>query len=195
MRASGVRTSHDLPDSTLLFVMNHPLMEQVVTPITGKPLLVRSTAQFSRIVVDKVTSLDGEQHNVMFISNNSGWLQKAVWSGDDGGRIIEELQLFKNPQPIRFLQLSSRRGQLYSATRTAVAQLSVRDCSRYTSCADCLIARDPYCGWNRLKGLCAAVAGASKFSMIQNLIDGGVRICPSSHCKYSPHKALYTHLP
>uniref|UniRef100_A0A3B5QQF1 Sema domain-containing protein n=1 Tax=Xiphophorus maculatus TaxID=8083 RepID=A0A3B5QQF1_XIPMA len=168
MRASGVRTSHDLPDATLLFVMNHPLMEQVVTPITGKPLLVRSTAQFSRIVVDKVTSLDGEQHNVMFISNNSGWLQKAVWSGDDGGRIIEELQLFKNPQPIRFLQLS-RRGQLYSATRTAVAQLSVRDCSRYTSCADCLIARDPYCGWDHLKGLCAAVAGASKFSMYVTL--------------------------
>uniref|UniRef100_M3ZYL6 Sema domain-containing protein n=1 Tax=Xiphophorus maculatus TaxID=8083 RepID=M3ZYL6_XIPMA len=156
MRASGVRTSHDLPDATLLFVMNHPLMEQVVTPITGKPLLVRSTAQFSRIVVDKVTSLDGEQHNVMFISNNSGWLQKAVWSGDDGGRIIEELQLFKNPQPIRFLQLS-RRGQLYSATRTAVAQLSVRDCSRYTSCADCLIARDPYCGWDHLKEFAQAL--------------------------------------
>uniref|UniRef100_A0A3B5PXD2 Sema domain-containing protein n=1 Tax=Xiphophorus maculatus TaxID=8083 RepID=A0A3B5PXD2_XIPMA len=168
MRASGVRTSRDVPDATLLFVKNHPLMEQVVTPITGKPLLVRPTAQFSKIVVDKVTSLDGEQHNVMFISNNSGWLQKAVWSGDDGGRIIEDLQLFKNPQPIRFLQLS-RRGQLYSATRTAVAQLSVRDCSRYTSCADCLIARDPYCGWDHLKGLCAAVAGASNFSMYVTL--------------------------
>ncbi|XP_023208454.1 semaphorin-4E-like [Xiphophorus maculatus] len=194
MRASGVRTSHNFPDATLLFVKNHPLMEQVVTPITGKPLLVRSMAQFSKIVVDKVTSLDGEQHTVMFISNNSCWLQKAVWSGDDGGRIIEELQLFQDPQPIRFLQLS-RRGQLYSATRTAVAQLSVRDCSRYTSCADCLIARDPYCGWDHLKGLCAAVAGASNFSMIQNLIDGDATMCPSSHCKYSPHKALYTHLP
>ncbi|XP_023208624.1 semaphorin-4D-like isoform X5 [Xiphophorus maculatus] len=180
MRASGVKTSYDLPDSTLQFLKNHPLMEGAVTPLTGKPLLVRSMAQFSKIVVDKVTSLDGEQHNVMFISNNSGWLQKAVWSGDDGGRIIEELQLFQDPQPIRFLQLS-RRGQLYSATRTAVAQLSVRDCSRYTSCADCLIARDPYCGWDHLKGLCAAVAGASNFSMIQNLIDGDATMCPSSH--------------
>ncbi|XP_027856400.1 semaphorin-4E-like isoform X1 [Xiphophorus couchianus] len=180
MRASGVKTSYDLPDSTLQFLKNHPLMEGAVTPLTGKPLLVRSMAQFSKIVVDKVTSLDGEQHNVMFISNNSGWLQKAVWSGDDGGRIIEELQLFQDPQPIRFLQLS-RSGQLYSATRTAVAQLSVRDCSRYTSCADCLIARDPYCGWDHLKGLCAAVAGASNFSMIQNLIDGDATMCPSSH--------------
>ncbi|XP_054909145.1 semaphorin-4E-like [Poeciliopsis prolifica] len=193
MRKENVRTSHDIPDSTLMFVKDHPLMEQAVKPISGRPLLVRSMVQFSRIVVDKVTSLDGQQHNIMFISNNSGWLQKAVWSGDDGGRIIEELQLFQDPQPIRFLQLSSRSGQLYSATRTAVAQLSVRDCSRYTSCADCLTARDPYCGWDRLRGLCAAVAGASNLSMIQNLTDGDVGICPNSHCKYSPHKAL-THL-
>ncbi|XP_043999362.1 semaphorin-4E-like isoform X3 [Gambusia affinis] len=191
MRAKGVRTSRDVLDSDLMFVKNHPLMEQVVTPITGKPLLVGSAAQFSRIVVDKVTSLDGQQHNVMFISNNSGWVQKAVWSDDDGGRIIEELQLFQDPQPIRFLQLSSRSGQLYSTTRTAVVQLSVRDCSRYTSCIDCLIARDPYCGWDRRTGLCAAVAGASKFSMIQNLIDGDVGICPSSHL---PKQIIDIHL-
>ncbi|XP_043999358.1 semaphorin-4E-like [Gambusia affinis] len=181
MRAKGVRTSRNVPDSVLMFVKTHTLMEQIVTPITGKPLLLQAMAQFSRIVVDKVTSLDGQQHNVMFISNNSGWVQKAVWSGDDGLRIIEELQLFQDPQPIRFLQLSSRSGQLYSTTRTAVVQLSVRDCSHYTSCADCLIARDPYCGWDRRTGLCAAAAGASNLSMIQNLIDGDVGICPSSH--------------
>ncbi|XP_054909401.1 semaphorin-4E-like isoform X2 [Poeciliopsis prolifica] len=181
MRQSNIRTSRDFEDIVHRFAKHHPLMEGAVKPITGRPLLVRSAAQFSRIVVDKVTSLDGQQHNVMFISNNSGWLQKAVWSGDDGGRIIEELQLFQDPQPIRFLQLSSRSGQLYSATRTAVAQLSVRDCSRYTSCADCLTARDPYCGWDRLRGLCAAVAGASNLSMIQNLTDGDVGICPNSH--------------
>uniref|UniRef100_A0A096M1P7 Semaphorin-4E-like n=1 Tax=Poecilia formosa TaxID=48698 RepID=A0A096M1P7_POEFO len=67
MRAKGVKTSKDLPDTTLDFVKNHPLMEKAVTPITGRPLLVRSTAQFSRIVVDKVTSLDGQQHIIMLI--------------------------------------------------------------------------------------------------------------------------------
>ncbi|KAM4724114.1 LOW QUALITY PROTEIN: semaphorin-4E-like [Anableps anableps] len=129
----------------LLFLRDHPLMEGVVRPITGRPLLVQSAAQFSRIVVDKVTSLDGQQHNIIFIGNSSGWLQKGVWSDDDGVRIIEELQLFQDSQPILFLQLSSK-GQLYSGARTAAVQLSVRDCSRYASCDDCLIARDPYCG-------------------------------------------------
>ncbi|KAM4724113.1 semaphorin-4E-like [Anableps anableps] len=179
MRANGMKSSRRVADKTLLFVRDHPLMEGVVRPITGRPLLVQSAAQFSRIVVDKVTSLDGQQHNIIFIGNSSGWLQKGVWSDDDGVRIIEELQLFQDSQPILFLQLSSKSGQLYSGARTAAVQLSVRDCSRYASCDDCLIARDPYCGWDLLRGLCDAVVGAST-SMIQNLTDGDVGSCPSS---------------
>lgn len=60
-------TSLDLSDKTLLFVKNHPLMEGVVTPIAGKPLLVRTGTRFSKIVVDRVTSLDGRRHQVMLI--------------------------------------------------------------------------------------------------------------------------------
>ncbi|XP_047202100.1 semaphorin-4E-like isoform X3 [Girardinichthys multiradiatus] len=191
MRASGVVTSLNLSDTTLLFVKNHPLMEGVVTPITGRPLLVQSASQFSKIVVDKVTSLDGQQHRIMFIGTSSGWLQKGVWYDGEGGRIIEELQLFQDAQPILFLQLSSNSGQLYSGARTAAVQLSVRDCSRYPSCDDCLIARDPYCGWDLLRGLCAAVVGASSSSMIQSLTDGDVGICPSSDL---PKQFIAVHL-
>lgn len=60
-------TSLDLSDKTLLFVKNHPLMEGVVTPIAGKPLLVRTGTRFSKIVVDRVTALDGRQRQVMLI--------------------------------------------------------------------------------------------------------------------------------
>uniref|UniRef100_A0A3Q2NUA0 Semaphorin-4E-like n=1 Tax=Fundulus heteroclitus TaxID=8078 RepID=A0A3Q2NUA0_FUNHE len=178
MRAGGVVSSLNLSDTTLLFVKHHPLMEGAVAPVTGRPLLVRSATQFSRIVVDKVTSLDGQQHHIMFIGTTSGWLQKGVWLDGEGGRIVEELQLFHDAQPIYFLQLSSRSGQLYGGARAAVVQLSVRDCSRYTSCHDCLLARDPYCGWDLLTGLCAAVGGASDASMVQSLADGDVGSCP-----------------
>lgn len=190
MRAGGVTTSLNVSDATLQFVKNHPLMEGAVAPIGGRPLLVTSAAQFSSIAVDEVTSLDGKRHKVMFIGTSSGWLQKAVWSEGDGGRIIEELQLFPDAQPVRFLQLSSSRGQLYAGGRTAAVQLAVRECGRYASCDDCLVARDPYCGWDLLRGLCAAVAGASDSFMIQNLTDGGVGRCPSSDCKYPPCRAL-----
>ncbi|KAM4540268.1 semaphorin-4E-like [Fundulus diaphanus] len=198
MRAGGVVSSLNLSDTTLLFVKHHPLMEGAVAPITGRPLLVRSASQFSRIVVDKVTSLDGQQHQIMFIGTTSGWLQKGVWLDGEGGRIVEELQLFHDAQPIYFLQLSSRSGQLYGGARAAVVQLSVRDCSRYTSCHDCLLARDPYCGWDLLKGLCAAVGGASDASMyvkVQSLADGDVGSCPKADCKSNiAHMRLFTHV-
>lgn len=42
-------------------------MDGAVTPITGRPLLVQTEIRFSKIVVDQVTSLDGRQHQVMFI--------------------------------------------------------------------------------------------------------------------------------
>lgn len=67
MRARGVLTSLNLSDSSLLFVKNHPLMEGVVTPISGKPLLVQASTQFSKILVDQVTTLDGQQRQIMFI--------------------------------------------------------------------------------------------------------------------------------
>ncbi|XP_036006769.1 semaphorin-4E isoform X2 [Fundulus heteroclitus] len=195
MRAGGVVSSLNLSDTTLLFVKHHPLMEGAVAPVTGRPLLVRSATQFSRIVVDKVTSLDGQQHHIMFIGTTAGWLQKGVWLNGEGGRIVEELQLFHDAQPIYFLQLSSRSGQLYGGARAAVVQLSVRDCSRYTSCHDCLLARDPYCGWDLLRGLCAAVGGASDASMVQSLADGDVGSCPNADCKSKiAHMRLFTHV-
>lgn len=39
---------------------------------------------------------------------DTGWLQKVVKFEGEDGRIIEELQLFKEPQPVDFLQLSSK---------------------------------------------------------------------------------------
>ncbi|XP_045919151.1 semaphorin-4E-like isoform X3 [Micropterus dolomieu] len=186
LRAQGVMTSLDLSDKTLLFVKNHPLMEGVVMPISGKPLLVRTGTQFSKIVVDQVTSLDGRQHQVMLVGTESGWLQKAVMFDGEDGRIIEELQLFLTPQPVNFLQLSLETGQLYSGADNVAVQVNVRDCSRYTSCDDCLLARDPYCGWDRIRGQCAPVVGASLGSMIQSLTDGNVTLCPISELKNKP---------
>ncbi|XP_029941429.1 semaphorin-4E-like [Salarias fasciatus] len=150
-RAAGFSSSLDLPDDYTTFVINHPLMEGVVTPIGGKPLLVQSSRKFSKIVVDQVTSPKGEQHQMLLIGTESGWLQKAVKLDGEEGRIVEELQLFEDPLPVDFLQLSTT-GQLYGGTSNAVVQVDVRDCSRYTSCDDCILARDPNCGWDRMEG-------------------------------------------
>uniref|UniRef100_A0A667XH87 Sema domain-containing protein n=1 Tax=Myripristis murdjan TaxID=586833 RepID=A0A667XH87_9TELE len=184
IRATGVTSSLDLPDQSLLFVKEHPLMESAVRPVSGKPLLVQAGTHFSKIIVERVPSLDGAQHHVMFIGTDSGWLQKAVWFSGEGSHIIEELQLFQTPQPVSFLQLSSTTGQLYTGSRDVVVQIDTSECSSYTSCYDCVLARDPYCGWDQVTLQCAPAAGAS--SRIQSLNDGDVSMCPPSEVKTKP---------
>lgn len=63
----GINRSLDLPDKTLQFVRDHPLMDDSVTPIGGQPRLVKRGSRFSRIVVDRITALDGKPYDVMFI--------------------------------------------------------------------------------------------------------------------------------
>lgn len=66
-RSLGIKRSLDLPDKTLQFIRDRPLMDDAVRPITGKPLLVNRGPSLTRLVVDHVTALDGQSYPVMFI--------------------------------------------------------------------------------------------------------------------------------
>lgn len=63
----GINQSADLPDNTLLFVKNRPLMDHTIHPRGEKPLLIREGATFTRIIVNHVSANDGQAYNVMFI--------------------------------------------------------------------------------------------------------------------------------
>lgn len=63
----GMNRSLDLPDKTLQFIRDRPLMDEAVRPLTGGPLLVKTGPLLTRIVVDSVPALDGQSYAVMFI--------------------------------------------------------------------------------------------------------------------------------
>lgn len=63
----GMNRSLDLPDKTLQFIRDRPLMDEAVRPLTGGPLLIKQGALLTRIVVDNVLALDGQRYAVMFI--------------------------------------------------------------------------------------------------------------------------------
>uniref|UniRef100_A0A8C9V2T3 Si:ch211-129c21.1 n=1 Tax=Scleropages formosus TaxID=113540 RepID=A0A8C9V2T3_SCLFO len=152
----GIMTTLDLPDKVLQFVQTQPLMDPAVEPLSGRPLLVKRGAAFTRIVVDRVTALDGQNYTVMFVGTDNGFVQKAV-NYDGEMVIIEEMQLFHQPVPIEILRLSVATGQLYAGSSHGAAQVSLSVCGRYRSCLDCVLARDPYCAWNLAEGRCTAL--------------------------------------
>ncbi|XP_061093895.1 semaphorin-4E-like [Conger conger] len=193
-RKRGIQSSMDLPDKTLQFVRDRPLMDEAVRPLNGEPRLLKRGPLFTRIVVDRVTALDGGSHDVMFIGTENGFVQKAVnYNGEMF--IIEEVQLLPVPEPIKTLRLSNAMGQLYAGTETAVVQMALSECGRYSSCQDCVLARDPYCAWDATAALCAAVSSldsTSDRSLIQDLINGDESLCPDSE---SVEPQSYTLIP
>ncbi|XP_054458808.1 semaphorin-4E [Anoplopoma fimbria] len=178
-RNMGMNRSLDLPDKTLQFIRDRPLMDDAVRPLTGGPLLVKRGALLTRIVVDSVLALDGERYAVMFIGTENGYIQKAVnYAGEM--LIIEEIQLYENPVPISILRLLSSKGQLYAGSAFGVIQMPVSNCSRYDSCVDCILARDPYCAWDLPTEQCSSVHSSSLImsTAIQSLKEGDVTRCP-----------------
>ncbi|XP_074491981.1 semaphorin-4E isoform X2 [Sebastes fasciatus] len=179
-RKLGMNRSLDLPDKTLQFIRDRPLMDEAVRPVTGGPLLVQKGALLTRIVVDSVLALDGQRYAVMFIGTENGYVQKAVnYAGEMF--IIEEIQLYENPVPVSILRLSSSKGQLYAGSESGAIQMPVSNCSRSDACVDCILARDPYCAWDFSSEKCSSVSSLSSSSSstaIQSLKEGNVSQCP-----------------
>ncbi|XP_019712256.1 semaphorin-4E isoform X1 [Hippocampus comes] len=168
--------SLDLPDQTLHFIRDRPLMEDIIQPIGEKPLLERRGAAFTCIVVHQVEAADGQKFHVMFIGTEDGTLLKAVnYVGEMF--IIEQIQLFQSPEAIKVLRFSDVTGQLYAGSDYGVVQVPLATCGRSLSCLDCILARDPYCGWDADAGSCVAISSTQR-QLIQSVRDGNASLCP-----------------
>uniref|UniRef100_A0A8C3B5V6 Semaphorin 3E n=1 Tax=Cairina moschata TaxID=8855 RepID=A0A8C3B5V6_CAIMO len=148
-------TTKDYPDEAVHFARSHPLMYQPIKPVHKRPILVKTDGKYNlkQIAVDRVEAEDG-QYDVLFIGTDNGIVLKVITIYNQETEsmeevILEELQVFKVPVPIISMEISSKRQQLYIGSESVVAQVKFHQCDMYgTACADCCLARDPYCAWD-----------------------------------------------
>ncbi|XP_033975583.1 semaphorin-4G [Trematomus bernacchii] len=173
-RSQGINSSRDLPDNVLTFARRHPLMASQVHPIGVRPLMFKRSVNYVKIVVHKEPALDGNIYTVLFLGTDDGWLHRAV---DIGGEmhIIEELQLFDKAQPIESMVISSALRSIYVGSYSGVVQVPMSACERYTSCYDCVFARDPFCGWDGK--VCVEISSHAQRSNLTQDISKGIRGC------------------
>ncbi|XP_045366412.1 semaphorin-3C isoform X3 [Camelus bactrianus] len=150
----NMRTTKEFPDDVVTFIRNHPLMYNSIYPVHRRPLIVRigTDYKYTKIAVDRVNAADGRYH-VLFLGTDRGTVQKVVVlptnSSASGELILEELEVFKNRAPITTMKISSKKQQLYVSSNEGLSQVSLHRCHIYgTACADCCLARDPYCAWD-----------------------------------------------
>ncbi|XP_034027660.1 LOW QUALITY PROTEIN: semaphorin-3B [Thalassophryne amazonica] len=143
------------PDDVIQFARHHPLMFNPVYPVNRRPIFLRTNVEYSftQIAVDRVGAADG-QYDVMFIGTDKGTVLKVIsvpkqsWNNMEE-LLLEELEVFKDASSIINMQISSKRQQLYVGSDTGIAQVPLHRCSVYgKACAECCLARDPYCAWD-----------------------------------------------
>ncbi|XP_006976912.1 semaphorin-4D isoform X3 [Peromyscus maniculatus bairdii] len=186
-RAANYTSSLNLPDKTLQFVKDHPLMDDSVTPIDNRPKLIKKDVNYTQIVVDRTQALDGTFYDVMFISTDRGALHKAVILGKEV-HVVEETQLFQDSEPVQTLLLSSKKGRrsVYAGSNSGVAQAPLAFCGKHGSCEDCVLARDPYCAWSPASKACVLhQAEDSNRGLIQEM-SGDTSSCLASSSKSFP---------
>uniref|UniRef100_A0A8C4VI59 Semaphorin 4C n=1 Tax=Gopherus evgoodei TaxID=1825980 RepID=A0A8C4VI59_9SAUR len=171
-RQNGVASSLELPDNTLNFAKKHPLMDEPVLPRHGRPLLLKKDTNFTRLVVDRVRGLDGASYNVLFIGTGDGWLHKALVL-PSRVHLVEELQIIEPVQPIESLVLKL----LFAGSHSQVVRLSLADCAKYRSCADCVLAKDPYCAWSRNTSRCLRADGSDGSLLVQDVVNADTALC------------------
>ncbi|XP_068778410.1 semaphorin-4A isoform X3 [Struthio camelus] len=160
-------------DKALTFMKDHFLMDGKVLPSQGRPVLVRTGVEYTRIAVDEPRGLSGTSYRVLFLATADGSLEKAV-ELPGTSHIVESIQLFHPPEPVKSLLLAPGKGVLYVGYSGGVLQVPLANCSVYGSCAECLLARDPYCAWDGLNRSCRPVrhAGAHPSGWLQDVEAG-----------------------
>ncbi|XP_030042922.1 semaphorin-4A [Microcaecilia unicolor] len=142
-------------DQDLSFMKEHYLMEQKVHPSGGHPLLIKQNTRYIKIAIHQTPGTSGNLYTVMFLGTDKGALHKAVvLDGNRGSHIIEEIQLFPEPEAVQNLVLAQKKGILYVGFSKGVLQVRLANCSVYSSCSDCILARDPYCAWDGHSHMC-----------------------------------------
>ncbi|XP_074054101.1 semaphorin-3F isoform X1 [Macrotis lagotis] len=162
----SMKSTKDYPDEVINFMRTHPLMFNSVYPLQRRPLVVRTNARyrFTTIAVDQVDAADG-RYEVLFLGTDRGTVQKVIVLPKDDMEteelMLEEVEVFKVPAPIKTMTISSKRQQLYVASAVGVTHLGLHRCHTYgAACADCCLARDPYCAWDGK--FCSRYSASSK---------------------------------
>uniref|UniRef100_A0A8C7ITN0 Semaphorin 4D n=1 Tax=Oncorhynchus kisutch TaxID=8019 RepID=A0A8C7ITN0_ONCKI len=165
-------SSLHLPDKTLQFVKDHPLLEDPVLPIGNGPKLITKDVSYTQIAVERVQALDNNVYDVIFTGTDKGLLHKSVVY-DGLVHTVEEIQLLHKSEPIKTLLLSSQGTRsLYAGSDSGVVQSPTAFCDKYPSCSDCILTRDPYCAWDPDSSTCVNIfhtQGLTHRNLIQSL--------------------------
>ncbi|XP_017160916.1 semaphorin-7A isoform X1 [Poecilia reticulata] len=165
-----VSNSKSLPRATVNVVKDHPEMVDWVHSLHSKAPFYVSNYNYTKIVVDRVQGADQQVYNVLLLATDTGKIHKVLEAGSEPF-IILETQISKISS-IQAMTLDSQKKKLVVGFSDKISTVDLQKCEEYNaSCADCVLARDPYCAWT------TSGCTPSNLGGIQNIKDGHTSVC------------------
>ncbi|XP_030637141.1 semaphorin-7A [Chanos chanos] len=161
-------------------IKDHPEIEDVIRPVGGAPLDLPTDDHFTYVVADTVLAVNDEHYSVIYLGTEQGKVLKVLHTIDEAF-IISQYSLFRSEGPVLNMAIDSQKGHLYIGTATEVQRIQLADCGRYgDSCRECILSRDPYCGWDTARKKCTAIPkdyNISSGTIIQSLEQSNASVC------------------
>ncbi|XP_031602310.1 semaphorin-7A-like isoform X1 [Oreochromis aureus] len=143
-----VNDSTKLQVDTLKKIDKTSEMEQLVHPVGNSGVLLFNHHKYTHIQVDSKPNSRSRNQNVIFLSLNNGGIQKVLHN-ESHTFVIAEYRPFSHEAHIFSLILHQTSKKLYVNIASELVQLDIANCSQYgDTCQDCMLSRDPYCGWD-----------------------------------------------
>ncbi|XP_030269967.1 semaphorin-7A-like [Sparus aurata] len=169
-----VEDSTKIHTTTLNAISPITRMQKWVRPVKNSGPLVFSHHRYTHIFVDSSPNKGGDDYPVLFLSLHNGGIHKVIRNMSQAF-VIAEYQPFNHTDQVLSILLHSSAKRLYVNSQSELVQLNVANCAKYgDKCEDCVLARDPYCGWK--DGHCTSETDGS----LQDVAGGNYSICLSA---------------
>lgn len=155
-----VEDSRTVSSIAVNFIKTHPLMENAVPAVHGRPLLTKVNLhhRLTAIAVDpQIRSLNGAYYDVIYSGTDDGKVTKFINmltthpnSTVDRLKtvVISEMQVLPLGTPVRDLVISSKKNSLVVVSDGSLVNVPLHHCTLIVDCLGCLSLQDPICAWD-----------------------------------------------
>lgn len=127
--------------------VNHPLGgEQAIAAVPVATFEKQLTA---------VAATRTSGFTVVFVGTVDGHVKKVVVESATAAIEYADIRIHENSPVNADMHFDLQELNLYVMTKSRVTKVKVYDCTVFSNCAECLGAKDPYCGWCSLENKCS----------------------------------------
>lgn len=124
-------------------------------PLGGEQPIAAVPAALFETELTAVAATRTSGFTVVFVGTIDGHLKKVVVESGTSAIEYADITIDENSPVNSDMHFDLQELNLYVMTKNRVSKVKVHDCTVFSSCAECLGAKDPYCGWCSLENKCS----------------------------------------